>query len=210
MTTYKKLSLVLGIYAAASLALTAVFFVPVGVTIPVWQAALLTGLPLLMLFLVWRFLKSIERKHSLDGQTESERKQAVGGVYVVGPVLLVAEALAVLNIHGMLEGELSTRLFGAAAGIFVIVLGNAMPKVAFSKKTLVLRKLSGQAAQAANRFAGLALMSAGAGMVLSWAILPHGTARVIAPALLLAAVIGSFARFYMARSATHISDDSVT
>lgn len=208
MKTYKKLSMVLGMTAAVSFVLTTVSLL-VGADAPTWQLSLLVSVPLILLFIVWRFLKATEHNQSLDEQTASERKQAVGAVYSVSLALLVTEVLAVAKMVDVLAEQPSGQIFGIAVGLFVVVLGNAMPKVAFSAQTLRLRKLSGQAAQAANRFSGLALMSAGAGMVLSWAVLPHGTARVIAPALLVAAVIASYARFHLARNASRISDDSV-
>lgn len=199
MTTYKKLSLVLGIYAAMSFLLTITPLVLPGSDITFWKAALLVVLPLLVLFLLWRFIDRTEHRHSLDDQTESERNQTVGAVYVAGPALLIPEALAVLRMYDLVDAEPSHRLLGVSAGVFVMVLGNAMPKVVFSSRTLVLQKLSSRAAQAANRFSGLALMVAGAGMVLVWTLLPFEPASAIAPVLLLAAVISSCVRYRLAR-----------
>lgn len=208
MKTYKKLSKVLGVTALVSLALTTVPLL-VGADVLTWQVSLVGLVPLLLLLIVWRFLASTEHNHSLDDQTASECKQAVGAIYSVSIALLVAEALAVAKMVGALAEQPSGQIFGVAVGLFVVILGNAMPKVVFSEQTLARRKLTNQAALAVNRFSGLALMSAGAGMVLSWAILPHGTARVVAPALLLAAVIASFARFLLAQRASRLSDDFV-
>jgi len=209
MKTYKKLSKVLSIAAAVSLALSTMPLL-VGFDVPPQQLLLLVSVPLLLLFILWRFLAATERSQSLDYQTASERKQAVGAVYSVSIALLVAEALAVAKMVGVLAEQPSGQIFGIAVGLFVVILGNAMPKVVFSAQTLARRKLTGQAALAANRFSGLALMSAGAGMILSWAALPHGTARTVAPVLLLAAVIASFARFFLAQRASRISDDTIT
>lgn len=208
MKAYKKLSTVLGVTAAVSLALTSVPLLA-GADAPTWQLALIVSVPQWLLFIVWRILAASERNQSLEQQTASECKQAVGAVYSVSLALLVAQALAVAKMVGVFAEQPSGQLFGIAVGLFVVILGNAMPKVAFSAKTLENRNLTAPAAYAANRFSGLVLMSAGAGMVLSWAILPHDTARVIAPVLLLAAVIASIARFHLARRASHISDDSI-
>jgi len=200
MKTYKKLSTVLGMTALVSLALATVPLLA-GTDAPTWQLASAVSVPLLLLFIFWRFLAASERNQSLDDQTASERKQAVGAVYSVSLALLVAEAVALAKMAGVLAEQPSEQLFGIAVGLFVVILGNAMPKVAFSAKTLENRNLTAPAAQAANRFSGLVLMLAGAGMTLAWAVLPHGPAGIVAPALLLAAVIASVVRFQLARQA---------
>lgn len=201
MTTYKNLSKTLGLTAAASLTLTALFLALTNATAPQWQVALIVGLPLVMLLCVWRFLAASERKHSLDDQNESERKQAVGAIYAIGLAILVAQGLAIAKITGVVADQPSGQVFGIAVGILVVILGNAMPKVAFSEKTLESRKLSAHAAQAANRFSGFMMMIAGVGMVLAWLVLPYEPARWVAPALLVAALIASFVRFQRARRA---------
>lgn len=201
MTTYQNLSTALGATAAISLTLNTVILLQVETQAPLWQTVLLIGLPLAMLFVVWRFLRATERKHSLEDQNASERKQAVGAVYAVCIAILGAQALAVAKMLGALAGVASDQLFGIAVGIFAVILGNAWPKVAFSERTLKNRKLTAPAAQAANRFSGLAVMLAGVGMILVWTLLPHGPARLIAPTLLVAALIASFTKFLLVRRA---------
>lgn len=201
MTTYRKLSLTLCLYGAVSLVVTITPLMLRGMVGPLWQTVTLSGLPFLMLCGAWLFVGVTDRRHSLDEQTESERKQATGAIYSAGLVLLVAQVLAVLKIYGQLDGEASDQLFGFAVGAFVVILGNATPKVVFSSKTLELRKLTAPAAQSIGRFSGLSLMLAGVGMMLVWVLLPHEMASVVAPALVITALIASFTHFLFARKA---------
>lgn len=200
MTTYKKFTTVLGLYAMASLGISVTPLVLGGMVAPLWQTAMQIGLPIVMLCGAWLFVGATDRRHSLDDQTESERGQATGAIYAAGAILLVSQALAVLKIYGLLDAQASDRLFGFGIGVFTVILGNATPKVVFSAKTLELRKLTAQSAQAAGRFSGISLMLAGLGTMAAWAFLPHSLANAATITLVLVAVIASFARFYVARS----------
>ncbi|MBO6505832.1 MAG: hypothetical protein JJ850_02125 [Kordiimonadaceae bacterium] len=201
MTTYKKFTTVLGLYAIASLAISVTPLVLNGMVATLWQTAMIIGLPIVMLGGAWLFVGATDSRHSLDDQTESERGQATGAIYAAGAVLLVSQALAVLKIYGLLDAQASDRLFGFGIGVFTVILGNATPKVVFSQKTLELRKLTAQAAQAAGRFSGISLMLAGIGTMVAWAFLSHSLANAVTITLTLIAVIASFVRFQVARKA---------
>lgn len=201
MTTYKKLTLVLGIYAVTSLFIILTPLVVIGMVTSLWQTAALVLVPPTMLFGAWLFVGATDRRHSLDEQTDSEREQVTGAMYAAGAVLLVSQILAVLKVYGLFDAQASDRLFGFGIGVFTVILGNATPKVVFSAKTLELRKLTAQGAQSAGRFSGISLMLAGLGTMAAWAFLPHSLANVATIALVLLAVIASFARFQFARKA---------
>ena len=201
MTTYKKLTLVLGIYATTSLLITLTPLMVIGMVTSLWQTAALVLVPPTMLCGAWLFVGATDGRHSLDDQTDSERSQVTGAMYAAGAILVVSQVLAMLKIYGLLDGQVSDRMFGFGVGVFTVILGNATPKVVFSAKTLELRKLTAQSAQAAGRFAGISLILAGLATMAAWAFLPHSSANVATISLVSVAVIASIGRFMIARKA---------
>ena len=206
MKTYKKLSATLIVSAVISLLLTVIPVVFFQTEMANWKVLLLVGGPVLVFYLSLRYLTYSENRHSLDDRCESERKQVVGAVYSLCVLLLASEIFTIIRISDAVTADVSHRVFGCAVGAWMIVLGNAMPKVSYSKKTLSLQKLSNKMANVSNWFSGLALVIAGFGWIISWALSPVEIARFIAPSILILAILLSWIRLKLAQRSSPDSD----
>ena len=108
-------------------------------------------------------------------------------LWLAAGYLLLTEAIQLLARHG-LDAAMAVRLNGLLMGAWVVVWGNAIPKM-----LAPLDRLTCAAAreQALRRFAGWALVLGGLADMLAFALAPIATAPLLATCLLAPPVVAT-------------------
>ncbi len=143
------------------------------------RSAFTTGVLAGFIPTVWLGIIFLQRRRRIG---QEARQTLLSSLSLAGALLLAALGLKIAEYYALLDSTMIERSQGIALGIFMMIIGNALPK------TLVPldQKCSSAREQALRRFTGWMFVIAGLGYALAWALLPNSLAGTYAfPALLL-------------------------
>ncbi len=135
---------------------------------------------------IWGIVTYLLRRRPLAEYGEAERRFFIASVASAGLILAGAMGIQLFGAISEVELELTRRVWGVAVGVFLIVIGNVMPKIL---TPLAALRCEAKRAQSLQRFAGWSFLLAGLGYVAAWLILPVNHADIVATLSCLAAVV---------------------
>ncbi len=125
-------------------------------------------------------------------------QQMDGAAIAAAALLALALGLTLLRGQGIVDGETNDRLIGIGIGLVLASQGNALPK---TLRPLTESRCSPANAEKLQRFAGWAVVLAGLGFALAWAVLPISMAANGAMAVCLIGVAATVWRCRVAFNA---------
>jgi hypothetical protein len=139
-----------------------------------------------MMAAAWLAAGLAMRPRRICAQTDAQRGFLVLSVLFAGVMLAIALGMALAKRVGFESDEMGHRIFGVICGVFLVVMGNTIPKVLgpLAGKTCSPARL-----QSLQRFAGWTFVGAGLGYLAAWIFLPISLAEPMATAFCAVAVI---------------------
>jgi hypothetical protein len=167
--SYKLLSTLIGAALLAAIAVAAIAygFQPPNAEdqlTPVQMAA-----PIICLLIMWTITAWIERRRPLSVFSRGERSLYVSSLIAGAGILVVSLGLNLLQGFDILSGDISERIWGAATGGVLMILGNLIPK---TLPPLTEFKHAYRPVLSCMGFAGTGLFLSGLGFALAWLALP--------------------------------------
>ncbi len=135
---------------------------------------------------IWGIVTFLLSRRPLTEYGDSERRFFTGSIAFAGLILAGAMGIQLFAALGEVELGLTRRVWGVAVGVFLVLMGNVMPKIL---SPLAAQRCAPSKAQSLQRFAGWSFVLGGLGYVAAWLILPLGRADTVATLFCLAAVV---------------------
>jgi hypothetical protein len=126
---------------------------------------------------IWFVVAYILKKRSRNKHTDDERRFFTRFVMAAGLILAGSQSIKLFEILGDHDIAVLDRIWGVTLGIILIVIGNRVPKIL---SPLTAKRCGPSTATSVQRFAGWALVLAGAGWTIAWIALPIGLADRVA------------------------------
>ena len=165
MMSYKVFSTLIGLVLATTVALVgAIFFFQ-----PDQIALVKMAAPIICLMVILTIVAVVERRKPLASFSKAERNMYTGSLLIGTAMLPMSLTLNLLEGFDVFGNSNTDRIWGAATGGVLMILGNLMPK---ALPPLATFKHAYKPVLSCMRFAGTGLFFAGGGFALAWLTLP--------------------------------------
>ena len=147
--------------------------------------------PVIGVFVFWAAIFFVERARPMASFRPNERRLHIASVLGGGGVLAGSLLLALLRAGEWMDTDISQRAWGVAVGVFLMVLGNFIPKALPPVREM---KDSADQTTALRRFTGASFFIAGLGYAFAWLVLEPVLAQRAGLAFCLVALALVFSR----------------
>ena len=156
------------------------------------RAGFATGVMAGFMPTVWLGIFGLQRRGRIGPQT---RQTLLSSLTLGGVLLLAAFGLKIAQHFALIDSAMPERTQGILLGLFMIVIGNALPKTLYPLK----QNCSSAHEQALRRFVGWMFVLAGFGYALAWAFMAKAQADIYALPILVIPVVAAMARMLWVR-----------